>query len=151
MHAVLQTRRAEWLASLDLSHEDRLHSHLPPPEEFDSRVEEVFSRRWGGQREGWSLLRESEVLCHGQRVFVPDFVLRHEDGRTVLLEIVGFWTPEYLLAKTQTLKTFQDQLILLAVAQAGSRKLPDLPPQTIRYKSVLRPEDVLERLRTMTS
>jgi len=29
-------------------------------------------------------------------VFVPDFTFRHEDGTQACLEIVGFWTPEYL-------------------------------------------------------
>src|SRR5437016_3487879 len=117
MHAVLQTRRAGWLVRLDLSPEDRLHSHLPAPEEFDSRVEEQFARRWGDKRDGWSLQREGEILDQGQKVFVPDFILRHDDGRTVLLEIVGFWTPEYLQAKFQTLQAFQEHRILLAVAQ----------------------------------
>jgi len=146
MHAVLQTHRPGWLVSLDLSPEARLHSHLPPPEEFDSRVEELFAKRWGDKRDGWSLQREGEILHLGQKVFLPDFVLRHDDGRVVLLEIVGFWTLEYLQAKFQTLQAFQDHRILLAVAGPASKQIPDLPPGTIRYKSVLRPQAVLERL-----
>jgi predicted nuclease of restriction endonuclease-like RecB superfamily len=52
MHAVVQTRRAGWLAALDLTANDGLHSHLPPPEEFDSRLEETFAQEWSGPREG---------------------------------------------------------------------------------------------------
>jgi hypothetical protein len=147
MHAVLQTRRAGCLLSLDLSPEDHLTSHLPAPEEFDSRVEEQFAKRWGDKREGWWLHREGEILHQGQKVFVPDFVLRHEDGRAVLLEIVGFWTPEYLQAKLQTLRAFQDHKILVAAAKPASRQTADLPPETIHYKTALRPEVVLDRMR----
>ena len=42
---------------------------------------------------------KAKFLHRGQKVFVPDFVFRHSDGRTVLIEIVGFWTPEYLQAE----------------------------------------------------
>jgi len=44
---------------------------------------------------GWQLIREGEILYHHQKTFVPDFTFRHEDGTEVLLEIVGFRTPEY--------------------------------------------------------
>ena len=148
MHAVIQTRRPGWLVSLDLSPEDRLNSHLPAPQQFDSRVEENFAQRWGSQREGWTLEREGEILHQNQKVFVPDFVLHHEDGRKALLEIVGFWTPEYLNAKFQTLRKFERHSILLAVGKPASARKADLPPGTIHYKTVLRPEDVLEQLRT---
>ncbi len=150
LHALLQTRRRGWLARLDLSAGDGLHSHLPPPEEFDSAVEENFARSWGAKRDGWSLEREGEILHQGQKAFVPDFVLRHDDGRTVLLEIVGFWTPEYLQAKCQTLRAFADQRILVAVgASANRHAAAGLPPDVIRFKTVLRPQAVLERLRTI--
>ncbi len=147
LHAVLQTRRAGWLAALDLTADDGLHSHLPPPEEFDSQLEETFARQWGEQREGWALEREGEILHEGQKTFVPDFVLRHADGRRVLLEIVGFWTPEYLQAKFQTLRAFASHPILVAVAAASARKTTELPPGVIRFKTVLRPQQVLDRLR----
>jgi uncharacterized protein len=147
LHAVLQTRRAGWLAALDLSADDGLHTHLPPPEEFDSQLEATFARQWGEEREGWTLEREAEILHQGQKTFVPDFVLRHADGRRVLLEIVGFWTPEYLQAKFQTLRAFADQPILVAVAAASARKMTELPPDVIRFKTALRPQQVLDRLR----
>lgn len=147
MHAVVRTRRSGWSLSLDLSAKDGLNSHLPAPDVFDSQVEEVFAEKWGPEkRDGWMLQREGEILEEGQKVFVPDFVFRHDDGRATLMEIVGFWTPEYLQAKIQTLRTFQDHRILLAVAEQASKKLPDLPESTIIYKTALRVKDVLNRL-----
>ena len=146
LHAVIRSRRGRNLA-LDLAPADRLTSHLPPPEEFDSHVEEDFARRWGpGPQSGWRLIREGEVLVQGQKVFIPDFVFRHEDGRKVLLEIVGFWTPEYLEAKLRTLRTFAGHEILLAVASGIAKRLGELPARTIRFKTRLRVKDVLDRL-----
>jgi len=147
MHAVVRTPRRGWTVGLDLSAKDGLRSHLPAPDEFDSAVEESFAAKWGPEkRDGWTLAREGEILHQGQKVFVPDFVFRHDDGRSVLMEIVGFWTPEYLQAKAETLRTFRDRAILLAVGSEADQALPDLPAQTIVYKSALKIGDVLERL-----
>jgi len=147
MHAVIRTRRRGYHVNLELSWLDGLKSHLPRPEEFDSSVERTFAERWGSEKqEGWRLVREGEVLHRGQKVFVPDFVFRHDDGRTALLEIVGFWTPEYLRAKLDTLRAFRDQRILLAVAQRVSADMPEMPQTAILFKANLAVKDVLERL-----
>ena len=156
MHAVVRTRRRGWNVSLDLSPADGLTSHLPAPAEFDSSVEEAFAAKWGGEkRDGWRLLREDEILFHKQKVFLPDFVFRHDDGRAVLMEIVGFWTPEYLQAKLETLRIFHDHRILLAVARpAASLRTQDqavvspLPGELIPYKTALLLDDVMERLKS---
>lgn len=146
MHAVLRGRRG-WTLALDLSAEDGLHSHLPAPEAFDSHVEEAFAAKWGEEkREGWQLVREGELLHRGQKVFVPDFVFRHDDGRSALLEIVGFWTPEYLEAKVQSLRTFADHRILLAAAEPARQRLAEWPAEVIPYKTALSIQAVLERL-----
>jgi hypothetical protein len=150
MHAVIRTRRRGFTLGLDLGAGDGLHSHLPPPDEFDSLVEEAFAGKWGPEpREGWRLVREGEILHRGQKVFVPDFVLRHESGKSVLMEIVGFWTPEYLQAKFATLQAFRDQPILLAVAESSGRALPELGAQAIPFKTALGIKDVLERLQAV--
>jgi uncharacterized protein len=61
-----------------------------------------FRRRFGGDaRGGWTLSRESSPVAIGDELFLPDFTLRHDDGREALVELVGFWTPEYLAAKTR--------------------------------------------------
>ncbi len=148
MHALLQPRLGSRLLALELSSGDGLTSHLPPQDAFDSQVEQAFAQRWGdAPREGWTLMREDEILHRGQKTFLPDFVFQHEDGRRVLMEIVGFWTPEYLAAKLQTLREFADSPILLAVAASIAAPPSDLPPNTLFYKTALRWQDVLERLK----
>jgi len=135
---------------LELSSEDGLKSHLPAPEEFDSAVEAGFAKKFGAERDGWRLERESEVVFEGQCVFVPDFVFRHADGTEVLLEIVGFWTPEYLAAKRETLRRFREHRIVVAVAEACLREGAVIPEGFITYKTMIKLEPVLallERLR----
>jgi len=79
---VLQSRFGSWKLALDLSAEEGLVSHLPAPDEFDSQVEQEFAVKWGTEpRDGWRLIREGEVLHSAQKVFIPDFVFRHDDGR----------------------------------------------------------------------
>jgi hypothetical protein len=153
MHALVRRRGASWVNRFELSPGDGLTSHLPPPDEFDSSLEEAFAEKWGVEpREGWSLVREGDLLHREQRVFVPDFVLRHADGRRVLLEIVGFWTPEYLNAKLRTLDMFRKERIVIALAgsprhAAFDAQLAATGASLIRFKSSLAVKSVVEFLR----
>lgn len=134
-------------ARLALSSASGLKSEMPPPDEFDSSVEETFARKWGEEsRNGWSLKREAAILQRKQTAFVPDFALRHEDGRNALLEIVGFWTPEYLQAKIEKLKLFAQEHIILAVAEGVARKWENPPQNMVLYKTALKLNDVLAAL-----
>lgn len=46
-------------------------------------------------------IREPEPSDAGRHLFLPDFALhpRFDPGRRWFMEIVGFWTPEYLASK----------------------------------------------------
>jgi predicted nuclease of restriction endonuclease-like RecB superfamily len=130
----------------DLSDADRFTSHLPPPEEFDSGLEESFANKFGPARDGWQLIREGDILHEHQVTFVPDFTLRHEDGTEVFLEIVGFWTPEYLEQKRETLRRFRKHRILLAVPQCSLREGVTITDNVLVYKTALKVEPLLAAL-----
>ena len=73
-----------------------------------------FRKSFGAERNGWRLSRETTPIVVGGELFLPDFTLRHADGREALVEIVGFWTPEYLENKTRKITAAQlDNLILV--------------------------------------
>lgn len=73
-----------------------------------------FRKRIGSDREGWQLSRETTPVTVGEELFLPDFTLRHADGREALIELVGFWTPEYLEAKARKVTAAHlDHLILV--------------------------------------
>jgi uncharacterized protein len=144
-------------AKLALSSRDGLSSHLPPPAEFDSGVEAAFARDFGEVRDGWRLVREGVILDDGQAVFVPDFVFRRDgtaDGRAgaspgdeVLLEIAGFWTPEYWRRKRETLRRFRRRHMLVAVPKRSLGRGADIPPDWIVYGTKLSPAVVIEALK----
>lgn len=117
--------------------------------EFDSSIEADFAEKWGDEvRDGWTLEREAEVLHSGQKTFVPDFALRHNDGRTVLMEIIGFWTPEYIEARLKTLDVFRDTPILLTIHESTSHHFAKSAAAAliVTYKTVLLLKPVLEAL-----
>lgn len=98
---------------------------------FDSKWERsldielrVRIKAAGGE---WTLSRETTPVPAGDELLLPDFTLRHADGREVLVEVVGFWTPEYLEAKARKVAAAGlEHLILvvyrgLAVGRAGAK------------------------------
>ena len=132
---------------LELDSESGLKSPVAATEQFDSNVEADFSNDWGtGLREGWRLSRESNILHQGQKIFVPDFTLTHFDGRQLLLEVVGYWTPEYLKQKLQAIAMFENHRILLAIDQTLQQHFQADASNVILYKKRLRAADVLSLL-----
>lgn len=136
---------------LTLSADDGLSSGAAAPKDFDSSVERSFALAWGGEpREGWSLSRESEVLHSGQHCFFPDFVLLHQSGRRVFLEIAGFWTQAYFEQKRKTLELFADREIILAVRARNAGHFLGLGVRLLELRKALSVESVLAALRETT-
>jgi uncharacterized protein len=86
---------------------------------FDSRWEadlaEEFRGKLGDERDGWTLHREDVPVQMGEDIFLPDFTVRHADGRTALVELVGFWTPEYLDEKLRKVQAAGLENLVLVV------------------------------------
>ena len=73
-------------------------------DDFDSIVEKKFMDKFLKFSIGWNLIREPDplILSNG-KAFIPDFVFE-KYGIKVYLEIVGFWTSEYLKRKLEKIK-----------------------------------------------
>ncbi|HEX2306533.1 MAG TPA: DUF790 family protein [Nitrososphaeraceae archaeon] len=71
---------------------------------FDSNVEKKFMDKFLKFSTGWKLIREPDplILSDG-KAFISDFVFE-KYGIKVYLEIVGFWTKEYLKRKLEKIK-----------------------------------------------
>jgi uncharacterized protein len=95
---------------------------------YDSSLEQMFGSLSLGS---WKVKREPTILKAGKFAFVPDFSLQRE-GIKVYLEIIGFWTPEYLEKKIEKLKQVKEPVILLI-----DRKLKcsekDFPSQEVIF------------------
>ena len=73
-----------------------LVSHYRDRTMYDSLLERTFAERFSAIDSGWQIEREVAIINLKETVFIPDFAFRHTDGRTALIEIVGYWRPEYL-------------------------------------------------------
>jgi predicted nuclease of restriction endonuclease-like RecB superfamily len=84
------------------------------PKRTDSGLETSLMRALRRSNSEWSILREPIVLRAGQELFFPDFVLGRGVDR-VVVEVVGFWTPEYLARKVSHLATVTDLPLVVCV------------------------------------
>ena len=100
-----------------------LQTHFKQSGAFDSRLEADFAREFeqkmGGKRGHWRLFRESEVLLLGDTVMIPDFLLvdEQDETRKILIELVGFWHPDYLRRKIEKVRAANCRHLLLLVYQ----------------------------------
>jgi uncharacterized protein len=124
-----------------------------PPEPFDSRLEERFARDIARLASDWDLVREPEPLRAGGTLIFPDFLLRHRlrQRRRVLIEIVGFWTPQYLAAKLEKLRQ-TDAVCLLCIDTDRACAIGDLPPHlpVLRFRRRLDAAAVLREAERLT-
>ncbi len=128
-----------------------LETHYPPGKDYDSMLEAGFADRWDKLKTDWVLEREVELLPIPGSVMIPDFRLVHPDGRSFILEIVGYWRPEYLQKKFAQVRKSGCQNLILAISdrlnlEKAGVKANDLPCEVIWFKDKLLPKSVLEIL-----
>jgi predicted nuclease of restriction endonuclease-like RecB superfamily len=151
--AVLKCRRWRMVAKVRVGGEEKLF-HLSPREglqshyrdepQFNSAAEEAFFQRFSRKSKNkWTIEREGAILSLHNTVMIPDFTFRHQDGRVVHLEIVGFWTPQYLAKKIEKIKTLDPPNIVLAIPQSLNCANEEFNGPVIRFKERLLIKDVL--------
>lgn len=129
-----------------------LVTHYPPGKTYDSLLEAGFVERWQKIKTEWRLEREVDLIPIPGSVMIPDFRLVHPDGRSFLLEIVGYWRPEYLKKKfSQVRQSGRNDLILavserLNLEKAGVQ-LNNVPAKLVWFKDQLMPKVVLAALK----
>jgi predicted nuclease of restriction endonuclease-like RecB superfamily len=97
-------------------------------ENFDSSVEEDFARRFKALNSEWQLKREPEPIIAGKQVIIPDFSFERE-GSKLYMEVVGFWTKEYLLRKISKLKKTKDKILVAVDENLLCERLTKLEKQ----------------------
>jgi predicted nuclease of restriction endonuclease-like RecB superfamily len=147
MRASVLLRKGWRPATFTLTPEDGLRSRVPAPRLFDSSLEERFARKFGETRNGWRLRRETLLLEAGEHLVVPDFVFQHGDGTEVALEIVGYWTPEYLAEKFEKLARVTDQIpMIVAARRTWALKAGRLPATILPFGASIMLKDLMPRL-----
>jgi uncharacterized protein len=128
-----------------------LISHYAKGKTYDSMLEESFAKRWAKTKTEWSLEREVDLVPLPGSVMIPDFRLVHPDGRDFLLEIIGFWHPEYLKKKFYQVRRADADNLILAVSERlnldkAKVNFNETPARVIWFKDKLSPQAVLELL-----
>ncbi len=100
----------------------------PTKESYDSAVEEDFAKRFQALNSDWQLKREPEPVITGLHVLIPDFSFERE-GAKLYMEVVGFWTTEYLLRKLAKLKRIKERMIVAVDEALACEKLTKLENQ----------------------
>ena len=119
----------------------------PAPRLYDSALERRFAREFTRAAPSWELVREPEpVEAEGTLIF-PDFAiqLRGEPSRRWLLEIVGFWTADYIEHKLRRLRAANLSRLILCLDADRDCGEHDLPAdaRVVRFRKRIDPGDVL--------
>jgi hypothetical protein len=126
-----------------------------PPTPFDSRLEQRFARDIERVAPDWDIIREPEPVRAGTTLIFPDFLLRHRihQERRVLVEIVGFWTPEYLSEKLARLRQAQLPAFVLCIDEDRACSQDDLPPglPVVRFRRRVDAAAVMREVERLTS
>ncbi|MGD1875427.1 MAG: DUF790 family protein [Mastigocoleus sp.] len=150
--ATLQTRdfytKAWKTGRFTLNSECGLVTHYPPGKPYDSMLESSFADKWEKSKTEWILEREVDLIPIPGSVMIPDFRLVHPDGRTFLLEIVGYWRPEYLQKKFYQVRRSECDNLILAISERlnldkAGVKLDNVPAKIVWFKDKLLPKSVL--------
>ena len=132
-----------------LNDQSGLVSHYKDQTLYDSLLEETFAARFTKAKTQWQLERESEIVNLKETVMIPDFTFRHPDGRIALLEIMGYWRPEYLRRKLDKLRQAQRRDLIVAVSSnlnVSKDDFTDVPGGVFFFKNKIQPKDVVHLL-----
>ncbi len=141
--------------SYTLDSDCSLVSHYPPGKPYDSMLEAAFAKRWTTLVEKgktqWQLEREVELIPIPGSVMIPDFRLVHPDGRVYLLEIVGYWRPDYLRKKFAQVQKSDCQNLILAISERlnlakSGINIKNVPAKIVWFKDKLQPKPLLNLL-----
>jgi len=108
------------------------------PRRYDSLVEERFAREFRRLAPVWDVTREPAPIAAGGTLIFPDFALRHRSvpSREWLLEIVGFWTPDYVARKLALYRSARLPNLILCIDEDRNCAEADLPSgaRVVRYR-----------------
>ena len=96
------------------------------------------------------MVREPEPLTADSTLIFPDFALQHraDPGRRWLVEIVGFWTPDYVARKLALYRQARVANLILCIDEARNCSEADLPPGAlvVRFRRRVDPASVLRAI-----
>jgi predicted nuclease of restriction endonuclease-like RecB superfamily len=142
MSALINTKPVGNLSFELDSTQTQLRSHYLSDAPYESSALGTFAAKWAKYVSEWTLEASHEIIDLGESAFIPDFVLRHADGRRVFLEMLGFWTPDSLKARLEEFEHSGMKNFIIAAWDElrGTREPPArVPSNAITFKRSLDP------------
>lgn len=123
---------------------------LPParaPKRYDSALEARFARAMSKQASHWRVLREPSPIDAGGHLAFPDFLLEHREApaRHWWVEIIGFWTSDYLRHKLMTYRAARLPRVILCIdakRPIENRELP-VDARIVRFTKSIPVDQIL--------
>jgi uncharacterized protein len=114
---------------------------------YDSRLEERFARDLRRLAPDWDLLREPAPIPVAATIIFPDFLLRHrrQPERSFLVEIMGFWSADYVARKLDLLRRANLTNLILCLDETRACGESELPAhaRVVRFRRRVDPLAVL--------
>lgn len=147
--AVITWGQARLPATFTLTHEDPPKSLRREKGQWESEEERQLKRQWKKLKTPWTLERCHRIVdLKGRGVLVPDYVIRHPDGRKALLELVWSWRRATFERRLEILQDAAPPNLIVAVSMrrhVGEEENPTLPEGTIvPFKGVIQAKRLIE-------
>ncbi|MCW4008986.1 MAG: DUF790 family protein [Candidatus Bathyarchaeota archaeon] len=151
LHATILFHERKCRLELDSSLHS-LYPNNPAAETFDSKIEEQFACLIRQAAPDWKIIREPTILKAGRSLLLPDFLLE-KDNIQVYVEIVGFWTPDYIKRKIEKLNNTKTPMLILLNEKLslGACTLENPHLTIIKYRNKLPAKQIIDHLKTLTS
>jgi predicted nuclease of restriction endonuclease-like RecB superfamily len=136
-----------------LSSDDGLVTHAADTGTYVPPELTMFVELFRKRVEDWEITEETDVLPLGDGYWVPDFRLtQRTSGKTVLLEVLGFWRRASAERHLERLRQFAPMPFLLAVSDQlhiDDAALEKLPAGIHRFRQMPLPDDVARLAREL--
>ncbi|MEZ4329270.1 MAG: DUF790 family protein [Polyangiales bacterium] len=123
-------------------------SRRPAP--FDSKLEARFARDFTREAADYELVREPAAIEVDAHLVFPDFAVVHRTDaeRHGLVEIVGFYTQDYLSRKLAQMRNERLSRLVLCIDESLQVSDSDLPrhAQVVRFKKRVSVMDVIQAI-----
>lgn len=113
---------------------------------YDSQLEARFAADFGKLALEWEVVREPAPIALEGGLLFPDFELcRRTTGERYWLEVIGFWTPEYLAHKLDQLRRARLSGLILCVDAARQCDAGELDAlgSIVRFRRKIDARDVI--------
>lgn len=114
---------------------------------WTSAEEDHFVKAFAALESPWKLEAFGEVVdLDGRDVLIPDYVVRHPDGRAALVELVFAWRKKTFEKRMQLLADVGPKHLVIALADKGGADDDGLPEglMAYRFKGIIAPKRIIE-------